>query len=158
MNTRLVISILATKCPWHSGISHTILKIDWGDRKHELSRNGERVRERRYEEIMKYVIRVGRGSSYIFTAHHLDDQIETFLHRLTFNSSLLGLKGISPITPLLPSFLPRPIFILDWELSLPIYLVRPLLSFSKVKGILSFSHFLSLKQKEITTGKINSSV
>eukprot|EP01102_Stenamoeba_stenopodia_P008835 TRINITY_DN2588_c0_g1_i1.p1 TRINITY_DN2588_c0_g1~~TRINITY_DN2588_c0_g1_i1.p1 ORF type:complete len:512 (-),score=78.90 TRINITY_DN2588_c0_g1_i1:38-1573(-) len=103
------------------GINHAILKIDWKKSRVER-RTGEEIRERRYEEISRYARGVVKNGEYILTAHHEDDQRETFLHRVGFDSSLYGLRGISPISILSPS---------SPHSSSPIFLTRPLLSFSK---------------------------
>lgn len=53
---------------------------------------GRRIRYSFFEET-----RIALGASAIATAHHADDQIETFLLRIFRGSSLQGLGGIPPV-------------------------------------------------------------
>jgi len=73
----------------------------------------ERAREGRYELMAEYCRRA--GISKLFTAHHLDDQAETFLFRLAKGSGPDGLAGM------------RDTYEYDEKLSI----VRPLLGVSK---------------------------
>ena len=61
----------------------------------------------------------------IFTAHHRDDQIETFFLRLSHGSGVDGLAGIQSV-----SFL-----------NSNLCLVRPLLSISKVRNVFQTMNF-----------------
>lgn len=59
-------------------------------------------------------------ASWIALAHHLDDQVETFLHRLLRGTGLRGLGGIPFIRPVFPD-----------HCSSPIQIVRPFLAIPK---------------------------
>lgn len=61
------------------------------------------------------------GASYLFTAHHSNDQVETFLLRLAHYSNSDGLAGMYRIKKFMD-----------------ITVVRPLLSLSKVRRIFDF--------------------
>ena len=64
--------------------------------KHKLTLQ-EGARQLRYGwfgELLK-----ARGLAFVITAHHLDDQLETFLINLTRGSGLEGLAGIAARTP-----------------------------------------------------------
>ena len=56
------------------------------------------ARNVRYNLLVDYCKK--KGIKYIFTAHHSDDQIETFLIRLSRGSGIQGLSSMSKITKL----------------------------------------------------------
>ncbi len=58
-----------------------------------------------------------QGLRYLFTAHHRDDQIETFFMRLSHGSGVDGLASMDAVASISPN----------------LALVRPLLSVAKVK-------------------------
>lgn len=57
-----------------------------------LEEAGRRGRYRFFEEI-----RTSTGAEVIATAHHMDDELETFFLRIFRGSSLQGLTGIAPV-------------------------------------------------------------
>lgn len=67
--------------------------VGYGQRR-DLSE--EALRKERYEFLRK--IRKQVGADIIVTAHHADDQLETFLMRLIRGSGLEGLKAMAPQT------------------------------------------------------------
>ena len=73
------------------------------------------AREARYEFLVKTSRKL--RCNHIATAHHSDDQVETFLWRLMRGAGSKGLGGIQPLSPL--------------TIDKNINLVRPLLNFSK---------------------------
>lgn len=79
----------------------------------DLHFSEESLRERRYCFLFESAKRL--AANYVFTAHTLDDQIETVLFRLVRGTGLKGLRGIN----------------LDSPLKKNIRLIRPLLSFTK---------------------------
>ncbi len=54
----------------------------------------EAARSARYDLMVEYC--AAHGISYLFLAHHLDDQAETLLFRLAKGSGLNGLAGMAP--------------------------------------------------------------
>ncbi len=66
------------------------------------------ARMARYEALRE--IAEQRGARFIVTAHTVDDQIETVLHRILRGTGIEGLAGIARVRPLSPSVaLVRPI-------------------------------------------------
>ena len=55
-------------------------------------------RESRYEEFLK--IAINTNSNGVFTAHHLNDHVETFLMKITRGSGLQGMEGIKEFVEL----------------------------------------------------------
>src|SRR5690606_27621674 len=56
----------------------------------------EAAREARYDLLSGFAVGVAQGASAaVVTAHHRDDQVETFLMRLARGSGLDGLSGIA---------------------------------------------------------------
>ncbi len=86
------------------GIPHTTLH--W---QHEKIESGvpEKARDARYELMFDWCRT--HHIPHLFTAHHLDDQIETVLFRLMRGSGLVGLSGIMPVTSRAGIFLHRPL-------------------------------------------------
>lgn len=71
--------------------THTILK--WNGEKPQ-HRQMEEARFARYDLMAAYC--KAHGLQYLYLAHHLDDQAETFLFRLAKGSGLDGLGGMHP--------------------------------------------------------------
>ncbi len=70
------------------------------------------------------------GASYLFTAHHSDDQVETFLLRVAHYSNSDGLAGMYRIKKFMD-----------------ITVVRPLLSLSKVRDPAAYAELLMFVQE-----------
>lgn len=73
------------------------------------------ARDARYDALTKTALQC--GASYIATAHHADDQLETLLMRFIRGASVAGLRGIAHARP-----------IDDDPSSLHLTLVRPMLN------------------------------
>ena len=76
-----------------SNVKHSVLK--WGH-ENEIpeSRIQELARRARYDLMAEYM--KDHALSHLFLAHHLDDQAETFLFRLSKGSGLDGLASMLP--------------------------------------------------------------
>ncbi len=100
------------------GLPHAILTWDG-----EKPRTGvaAAAREARYRLLEEHARRIGGISIAIATAHHLDDQAETFVMRLARGAGIDGLSGMRS---------ERPVF----ERS-AVTLTRPLLGFEKARLI-----------------------
>src|SRR5438874_556636 len=72
------------------GVSHAILTAEWGEK--PITALQERAREERYRLLAEWT--KGRGLDAIATAHHLDDQVETLLMRLSRGAGVRGLAGM----------------------------------------------------------------
>jgi tRNA(Ile)-lysidine synthase len=77
------------------GIPHKILTATW-DEKPETAVQ-ERAREMRYRLLGEWAREQGIG--VLMTAHHLDDQAETFLMRLSRGAGVKGLGSMRAVTP-----------------------------------------------------------
>jgi tRNA(Ile)-lysidine synthase len=75
------------------GVPHTILSASW-DKKPETALQ-ERARLMRYQLLGAWARE--RGLKALVTAHHLDDQAETFLMRLSRGAGVKGLAGMRRI-------------------------------------------------------------
>ena len=75
------------------GVPHTILTASW-DEKPETAIQ-QRARLMRYGLLGQWARE--RGLNALFTAHHLDDQAETLLMRLSRGAGVKGLAGMRPI-------------------------------------------------------------
>ena len=85
------------------GIEHTTLLWTGPKPKTHLE---EKAREKRYSLIQKWAYE--NGIKYLFLAHHLRDQAETFWIRLTHGSGADGLSAMSDQTPSANLILCRP--------------------------------------------------
>ena len=92
------------------GAPHAILRWE-GDK--PAARLQERAREARYRLLGEEARRV--GARVVVTAHHLDDQAETVLLRLTRGSGVAGLAGMAARTRRGDIEIARPL--LDWSKS-----------------------------------------
>jgi tRNA(Ile)-lysidine synthase len=92
------------------GVPHEILTVEW-DEKPETGIQ-QKARIKRFKALGDWARK--RGLDAIVTAHHADDQAETFLMRLARGTGVKGLGGIRPVRKVPGS---------DLEL------VRPLLKF-----------------------------
>lgn len=86
------------------GVGHTTLIWQHGDIHSGIQ---ARAREARYELMTQWCHQ--HHIQHLFTAHHLDDQIETFFFRLLRGSGLTGLSGIQPVSSRAGIFLHRPL-------------------------------------------------
>lgn len=98
------------------GVPHATLKIEW-DEKPETAIQ-ERARSERYRLLDLWATE--RGLYALATAHHLDDQAETFLMRLNRGAGVRGLAGMRPVSPVPAEGSNRP-------------LIRPLLSWRRAE-------------------------
>lgn len=106
------------------GLPHSILRWEGEKPKTRLQ---ERAREARYTLLHDFCRK--HDANILMTAHHYDDQIETFFMRLFKGSSPFGLLGIKPkdILSHYP-FIKKSNAHQDIK---PLYIIRPLLDFSK---------------------------
>ena len=72
------------------GVPHQILTVDWPDPPETAIQ--ERARAARYRLLTAWANE--RGLSGLLTAHHIDDQVETFFMRLARGSGVRGLAGM----------------------------------------------------------------
>ena len=77
------------------GVPHRILEVDWG--KAPQSAFQERARIERYRLLREWAKTC--DARVLMTAHHLEDQAETFLMRLARGSGIKGLAAMRPIAP-----------------------------------------------------------
>ncbi len=77
-------------------IPHSILTVQWKQK--PLAGLQERARAERYRLLGNWAAE--RGLLVLATAHHLDDQAETLLMRLTRGAGARGLAGMRPAAPL----------------------------------------------------------
>ncbi len=94
----------------YTNVMHKVL--EW-DKPKKDARILEAAREARYGLMKNYCNE--HNISYLYIAHHMDDQAETFLFRLAKGSGLDGLGGMQPCVKL------------NYNLSL----IRPLLNYTK---------------------------
>ncbi|MDX2074462.1 MAG: tRNA lysidine(34) synthetase TilS [Alphaproteobacteria bacterium] len=85
-------------------VPHSILR--W---QHDGITSGipEKARDARYALMLEWCR--AHEVKHLFTAHHLDDQIETMLLRLLRGSGLVGLSGMLPVSERDGVFLHRPL-------------------------------------------------
>ena len=74
------------------GVPHSILTAAWDHK--PTTAIQERARLMRYRLLAQWALE--RGLTAILTAHHLDDQAETFLMRLARGGGVKGLAGMRP--------------------------------------------------------------
>jgi tRNA(Ile)-lysidine synthase len=91
------------------GVPHSVLTVRW-DEKPETAIQ-ERARIMRYRLLRDWARE--RGLAAICTAHHVDDQAETFLMRLARGAGVKGLAGMRRITRGAEVALVRPL--LGWR-------------------------------------------
>lgn len=75
------------------GIPHATLRAEMRD----MSNIQAAARARRYALLTSWI--AGIGAPVLATAHHLDDQAETLVMRLSRGSGLSGLSGIRAVNP-----------------------------------------------------------
>ncbi len=71
-------------------VRHTVLAVQWKER--PLTAIQERAREERYSLLAQWA--VADNLDAVATAHHLDDQAETLLMRLSRGAGVRGLSGM----------------------------------------------------------------
>jgi tRNA(Ile)-lysidine synthase len=98
----------------------------------------ERAREFRYAQFLLFANKY--QATWVLTAHHADDQVETILQRILRGTSLAGLAGIPEIR----------------ELTKPVKLARPLLNLSR-RDILDYLNEQSLSNEQGTSFREDSS-
>lgn len=77
------------------GLRSKVLTVNWGNSIPKRHQKMRAAREARYSLLLEACH--DAGSAHLMTAHHADDQAETFLLRLIHASGLDGLSGIAPI-------------------------------------------------------------
>lgn len=88
-DSRAEAKMVASLCE-RLGVPHTILTAAWSEKPKTALQ--ERARSERYRLLNQWAKERGLGA--IATAHHLDDQAETFLMRLARGAGVKGLAGI----------------------------------------------------------------
>lgn len=78
------------------GLPHTILTGTLPDRVEGTANLSARARELRYELLQDHA--EAAAVCWIVTAHHADDQLETFVMRLNRGSGVRGLSGIRAVS------------------------------------------------------------
>jgi tRNA(Ile)-lysidine synthase len=96
------------------GLPHVVLR--WTDGK-PATGLAEAARDARYRLLDAHARSLGTDNAAVVTAHHADDQAETFAMRLARGAGVTGLAAMQPDRPL--------------RTGSPIRLVRPLLAFPK---------------------------
>lgn len=92
-------------------VPHAILTADW-KQKPETGVQ-ERARAMRYRLLGKWAGE--RGLSAVLTAHHLDDQAETFMMRLSRGAGVQGLAGMRRVARSLDASVPIVRPLLGWR-------------------------------------------
>lgn len=77
------------------GLRAQVLTVDWGGSVPKRPQKMRAARDARYSLLLGACKEA--GAAHLMTAHHADDQVETFLLRLIHASGLDGLAGIAPI-------------------------------------------------------------
>ena len=93
------------------GVPHSILTAEWAQK--PATGLQERARAERYRLLVSWAVERGLGA--LATAHHLDDQVETFVMRLARGAGVRGLAGIRPATPMRGSEVPLIRPLLGWR-------------------------------------------
>jgi tRNA(Ile)-lysidine synthase len=96
-------------------VEHCLLKCSWPHGVPNNKNLQQKAREQRYKLLAFECAR--QGIKHLFLAHHLNDQIETFIQRLGRSSGIDGLSSMKMVT--------------QWQSNLPLLLIRPLLSFTR---------------------------
>lgn len=76
------------------GVPHAILTVKWAEKPESALQ--ERARIMRYRLLGEWARE--RNIGQLLTAHHLDDQVETFMMRLARGAGVKGLAGMRPVT------------------------------------------------------------
>jgi tRNA(Ile)-lysidine synthase len=76
------------------GVPHRILTVEWTRK--PATGIQERARSARYRHLAAWAKE--RGLAAILTAHHVDDQAETLIMRLSRGSGVRGLAGMRPVS------------------------------------------------------------
>jgi len=82
------------------GVDHVTARIQWGrdGTPPRPTKAFERpARDARYKLLLGSMLET--GSRVLALGHHLDDQVETSLMRLGRGSTLLGARGMRPLSP-----------------------------------------------------------
>jgi tRNA(Ile)-lysidine synthase len=95
------------------GLRHQVLTVEW-PKKPETAVQ-EQARTARYRLLADWAKE--RGLSAVATAHHLDDQVETFIMRLARGSGVRGLAGMRPTSKVPGSDIPLIRPLLGWRRS-----------------------------------------
>jgi len=95
------------------GVPHEILSAEWSATPRTAIQ--ERAREERYRLLADWAVQ--RRLDGVATAHHLDDQAETFLMRLARGAGVRGLAGMRPISRVPGSDIPLIRPLLGWRRS-----------------------------------------
>ncbi|VEU21026.1 DEKNAAC101974 [Brettanomyces naardenensis] len=77
----------------HLPIEHHVLEIKQKIDPRQMERT---ARELRYQLMLGACEKLGDGN--LFMGHHRDDQLETFLMRMQSNSTLFGLRSMTPVS------------------------------------------------------------
>jgi tRNA(Ile)-lysidine synthase len=93
------------------GVPHHTLTVKWATKPETALQ--ERARTERYGLLGKWA--KDRGLEAILTAHHLDDQAETFMMRLSRGAGVRGLAGMRRSAPVPGSDLPLLRPLLGWR-------------------------------------------
>lgn len=92
-------------------VPHRILTVEWSESPSAAIQ--ERAREARYGLLTKWVRE--RGIQALATAHHLDDQAETFVMRLLRGAGVRGLAGMRRTAPVPGDDMPLLRPLLSWR-------------------------------------------
>lgn len=95
------------------GVPHQILTVEWEEKPETALQ--ERARQQRYRLLGDWARESALGA--ILTAHHADDQAETFLMRLTRGGGVRGLAGMRPRSPAPGAQMPLVRPLLGWRRS-----------------------------------------
>ena len=91
-------SVEAAEAAQHAqdiGLRSKVLSVDWGTQFPKRHHKMRAAREARYDLL--FTACRENGCKHLFTAHHADDQAETFLLRLIHASGLDGLAAMSSV-------------------------------------------------------------
>jgi tRNA(Ile)-lysidine synthase len=93
------------------GVPHTILTAKWREKPQTAIQ--ERARTMRYRLLAQWAGE--RGIKALMTAHHLEDQAETFIMRLARGLGVKGLAAMRPVSPVAGGALALVRPLLDWQ-------------------------------------------